>query len=103
MNGFSNSSAAIPNPMGIVTGNLPWFGLGIWVITYAAIFILFHKSGGREKFFAMGVLGFGANVVYASAGLFGGVGALGFGTFMFSFFILIISIVSYALIKDQGE
>jgi hypothetical protein len=100
---LSNASSSI-NPLGVIQLNLPWFGMGIWVVTYIALFILFSKSGGREKFFAMGVGGFIATVAYAQVGLLGQALSIAeISTFTFSFLIMIISIIAYALIKDAGE
>ena len=98
----SSVNTAIPNPLSIVTLNLPWVGMAIWVITYLALFILFSKSGGREKFMGIAFGGFIASIVYAQAGLLGS-GTPEASLFAFSFFIVIISIIAYALVKDSGE
>jgi predicted Abi (CAAX) family protease len=91
------TSSSVPDPLHVVVQNLPWVGLALWVTTYLALFILFHKSGGREKFMAMGLGGFLASIVYSQGGL------INVAYFTFSFLILIFSIIAYALIKDSGE
>ena len=96
------NNTANPNPIGIISANLPWWGAGLWIVTYIAIFILFQKSGGREKFMAMGIGGFLATIAYAQAGILG-TGSAEIGIFALTFFILIISAIAYALIKDTGE
>lgn len=96
------NASTIPNLLGIEIQNLPWVGMGIWLVTYVALLILFHKSGGREKFMAMGIGGWLASIVYAQAGLLGS-GTTSAGIFTFSFFMMVISIIAYALIKDASE
>lgn len=91
------NSSAIPDPLHVVTANLPWFGFAIWILTYVALFILFQRSGGREKFLGMSFGGFLATIVYMQAAL------INLPVFAFSIFIVIVSIVGYALIKEAGE
>lgn len=93
-----------PNVLGNIMANLPWFGLAIWIITYVALFILFNRSGGKEKFLAMGIGGFIISAMYAQIGILGNPGSSSeIGTVAFSFFILLITAIVYALIKDTGE
>ncbi|MEM3245881.1 MAG: hypothetical protein QXN16_03885 [Candidatus Micrarchaeaceae archaeon] len=96
------NASTVPNIVGVLVQNLPWFGLGIFAVTYAALFILFYRSGGREKFIAIGIAGFLANIVYAQIGVLG-IGISEIAAFAFSIFVLIVSIVAYALVKDSGE
>lgn len=91
------TNGTIPDPLHIVTQNLPWFGFAIWIVTYIALFALFYRSGGREKFLGIAFGGFIASIVYAQADL------INLGPFAFSIFIVIVSILGYALIKDSGE
>ena len=101
INAINNTN---PNIIGAVQVNLPWFGFGVWLITYTALFILFNKSGGREKFMAIGIGGFLASIAYAQIGLFGAAGSTAeISVFVLSFFVLILSIIAYALVKDSGE
>ena len=76
--------------------------MGLWAVTYVALFVLFHKSGGKEKFMGMAIGGWIASIVYAQGGLFGNnIG--GIAVFAFSFFIVILSIIAYGLVKESGE
>lgn len=100
--GNVTNGTASPNIVAPIMQNIPWAGLGLWAITYVAIFIIFHKSGGREKFMAMGISGFLASIVYAQVGILGNSIDV-MSIFAFSFFMLIISVIVYALIKDSGE
>ncbi len=101
---ITQTTGSNPNLLGTILANLPWFGEAIWVLTYLAVFILFHKSGGREKFMAMGIVGFLASMGYSQMGLFGAPGSIAeISTFALSIFIMIISIIAYALVKDSGE
>ena len=100
LSGVINSTN--PNPIALITTNLPWWGLGLWLATYVAIFIIYSRSGGREKFLAMGIGGFIATVAYIQVGIMG-VGSAEIGVFALSLLILIVSAVAYALIKDSGE
>lgn len=101
---ISGINSTNPNLIGTIQTNLPWFGLAIWIVTYIAIFMLFYKSGGREKFLAIGIMGFIATMGYAQIGLLGAPGSIAeISTFGFGFFILIVSAIAYALVKDSGE
>jgi len=91
-----------PNPVALLSTNLPWWGLGLWLVTYIAIFIIYSKSGGREKFLAVGIGGFIATIAYIQVGIMG-IGSAEIGVLALSLFILIVSAVAYALIKDSGE
>ncbi len=104
ISGVTGLNTSNPNLVGTILYNLPWFGEAIWILSYIALFLLFFKSGGREKFLLMGIGGFIISAAYAQIGLFGAPGSIStVSTVAFSFFILLISIVAYALVKDSGE
>lgn len=97
-------NASNPNLLGVVQVNVPWVGLAIWVIAYVALFILFSKSGGREKFFAISLTGFITTIALAAIGVLGQQGSTAeIGVVGLSFLIFVISTIAYALIKDSGE
>ena len=79
--------------------NLPWFGMGIWAVTYIVLLAMFYNQGYKEKWLGMSFIGLISTLIYAQINLFttstGTIAAV-----MLSVFVLVISIVMYAVFKD---
>lgn len=88
------TNSTLPDPLHTVTGNLPWFGLGIWAITYIALIALFYNNGYKEKWVGMASIGVLVTFGYRQISI------VGVGAIMYSIFILALSIIAYALFKD---
>ena len=89
------TNSSIPNPLHLVMLNLPWFGYAIFAITYVVLVLLFSWSGAKEKYLGITFLGLMLAFVYRAIDIIN-VGPVAIAAFLF-----IMSIIIYAVIKED--